>query len=54
MTLTRAELKTLLAIEEPIPMTELANKLGISKGTLSTLLHSIERRASSSLRGRNR
>lgn len=52
MTLTKAELKTLLAIEEPIPMAELANKLGLSKGTLSTLLHSLEKKGLVELEGK--
>ncbi|CAI1492876.1 protein of unknown function [Thermococcus nautili] len=52
MTLTKAELKTLLAIEEPITMTELANKLGLSKGTLSTLLHSLKKKGLIELEGK--
>ncbi|WP_148883369.1 MarR family transcriptional regulator [Thermococcus aciditolerans] len=52
MTLTKAELKTLLAIEEPIKMIKLASKLGLSKGTLSALLHSLEKKGLVELEGK--
>ncbi|NJE04105.1 MarR family winged helix-turn-helix transcriptional regulator [Thermococcus sp. MV11] len=52
MTLTKAELRVLLAVEEPITMTELASKLGLSKGTLSALLHSLEGKGLVELEGK--
>ncbi|AHF80962.1 MarR family winged helix-turn-helix transcriptional regulator [Thermococcus paralvinellae] len=52
MTLTKAELRVLLSIEEPITMTELANKLSLSKGTLSALLHSLEGKGLVELEGK--
>ncbi|NJE60526.1 helix-turn-helix domain-containing protein [Thermococcus sp. 21S7] len=44
MTLTKAELKVLLAIEEPVTLSELAYKLDLSKSTLSALIRSLERK----------
>lgn len=41
MTLTKAELKILLTLENPITLSELAHKLDLSKSRLSTLLHSM-------------
>lgn len=52
MTLTKAELRVLLAIEGPIPMTGLASKLDLSKGTLSALLRSLERKGLVELEGK--
>lgn len=43
-TLTKAELRVLLTIEEPIKMRELANKLGLSKSRLSTIINSLKRK----------
>lgn len=44
MRLTKAELKVLLAIEEPITMTELAHRLDLSKGTLSPIVNSLAKK----------
>ncbi len=52
MTLTKAELKTLLAIDEPTTLKELSCKLGLSKGRLSTLLRSLEKKGLVELEGK--
>ncbi|MFA4647743.1 helix-turn-helix domain-containing protein [Pyrococcus kukulkanii] len=44
MTLTRSELKVLLALDKPTKLNELSRKLNISKGRLSALLHSLEKK----------
>jgi len=52
MILTKAELKVLLALEEPTTLRELARKLGLSKGTLSVLLRSLEKKGLVELEGK--
>jgi len=52
MTLTKAELKILLTLENPTTLSELARKLGLSKGRLSTLLHSLEKKGLVELEGK--
>jgi len=52
MTLTKAELKVLLAIEGPITLSELARRLDLSKSTLSALIRSLERKGLVELEGK--
>jgi len=44
MTLTKAELKILLTLENPTTLSELARKLDLSKSRLSILLHSMRKK----------
>ncbi|ASJ10833.1 hypothetical protein A3L12_05720 [Thermococcus sp. P6] len=52
MTLTKAELNVLLEIEEPITLRGLSEKLDLSKSTLSSTLHSLERKGLVELEGK--
>ncbi|KUH34811.1 hypothetical protein APY94_00085 [Thermococcus celericrescens] len=45
MTLTKAELKVLLALDEPRTLRELSEELGLSKATLSVLLSSLNKKS---------